>query len=349
MTRGTQGSQGSQGSHGSHGALVAGLATAIGSLPHTDAGAAAAFALRATPELAAAPQLPNRSALEGMLVQWLRGLPEVAVAPDGSFGVASVVDVDAPVDVAFDPIAHGGLLTFVDVAAAQPRVPQRVKAQLTGPLTLGVALVRAGVPTDIAFRRSTTLARAWARAIERLVRERLPETELVLFFDEPALVLWNDDSPPVDHEHAGDLLSGAFAAVGCATGVHVCGDGDARLALAAGPDVLGIDVSPRWLADAAGLARFLDAGGFIAWGAVPTDRPVGESAAPLWRALVELWCELTRRGCDGVLLRSRALITPTCGLAGHGVSQSEHALALARDLAGRVFDQAAATKLTVGA
>ncbi len=340
-------------SGGTQRALTSGLATAIGSLPHTDARMAAALVLRHLPDLPAAPQLPRRASAEGMLVQWLRALPEIVLGPDGTFSVDQdairTIDIEAPIDASFDTVAHGGLLTFVEQAAIQPRRPPRVKVQLTGPLTLGCALARGGLPVDLAFRRAIALSREWGRHIEDLVRTRLPESQLVLFFDEPALVEWNDDDPPVDHERASDLLSSAFAAVGCITGVHVCGDGDARVALAAGPNVLGVEVSGRLLADAAGLARFLDAGGFMAWGAVPTDRPVGESAGPLWRSLVELWCELSRRGCDGLRLRSQAIITPACGLAGHGASQAERALLLARELAARVFDQAAATKLIVGA
>jgi methionine synthase II (cobalamin-independent) len=340
---------GSSHNSGVRAALPPGLATAIGSLPHTDASAAAALVLRLIPELPAAPELPARSAHENVIARWLRALPEVTIADDGSWYADPDSDLDAPLDCTLDPIAHAGVLAFVDLAAKQPRQPKYVKAQLTGPLTLGVALTEVGVPDEIALRRATRVARGWARSIEDLFRERLPDSQLVLFFDEPALVRWNDECPPIDHDRASDALSSAFAAVGCRTGVHVCGDGDPRVALAAGPDVLGVEVSARLLADGAGFARFLEAGGFIAWGAVPTDRPVGESAAPLWKALVELWCELTRRGCDGIRLRSQAIITPACGLAGHGVSQAERALVLTRDLAGRVFDQAAATKLTVGA
>ena len=44
--------------------------------------------------------------------------------------------------------------------------------------------------------------------------------------------------------------------------------------------------------DAVPIARFLDGDGWVAWGAVPTDRPVGESADPHWRHLAEVWCEL---------------------------------------------------------
>jgi hypothetical protein len=133
------------------------------------------------------------------------------------------------------------------------------------------------------------------------------------------------------------------------TGVHVCGDGDLALALEAGPEVLGVEVSDDLVQHTVGLARFLDGDGWIAWGAVPTDRPVGESADPHWRVLARVWCELTRRGCDPVPLRTRGVITPACGLAGYGASQAERVLGIARELAARVHDQAVAARLTLGA
>jgi hypothetical protein len=97
------------------------------------------------------------------------------------------------------------------------------------------------------------------------------------------------------------------------------------------------------------LSRFLEGGGWVVWGAIPTHRPVGEQAAPLWKGLLGTWCELTRRGCDPSRLRSQALIAPACGLAGHGASQAERAMMLAREIGGYVHDHGAATKLAVGA
>ncbi len=328
--------------------LPAGLATGFAALPHGDATAAAHLVLQQTPGLPSLPALPRRSVEEHSPSRWLRALPEVVVASDGTIEIDDDADPDGPLDFSFDPNAHAGILAFVDLAAKQPRPPARVLAQVTGPLTLGVALSNAGVPEDFAFPRASRVARGWARHLEDLVRESIG-AQAIIMFDEPDLERWNDDRPPIDHDHAGDLLSGAFAAVGGPTGVNVGPDGDVRLALSAGPDILGVPVSTSLIADAAGLGRFLEGGGYISWGAVPTHRPVGESAAPLWKSLVDLWCELSRRGCDGLSLRTQAIISPASGLDGHGVGQAEHALALARELAGRVFDQAAATKLTVGA
>jgi hypothetical protein len=282
-----------------------------------------------------------------MLAQWLGALPEVTIAPDG----AVVVDGDSDDEPVCDFAAggHSGLLTFLDVAAAREKTPSRLKAQVTGPLTLGVALQAAGVAGPRAFRRAAEATRAWSVAVEELVHTKLPGAGLVLFFDEPALVSWQRGLDPLDRESAIDVLSGALAAVDCVTGVHVCGDGDVALALEAGPEVLGVEVNDDLVRHTVSLARFLDGDGWVAWGAVPTDRPVGESADPHWRTLARVWCELTRRGCDPVPLRTRGLITPACGLAGYGSSQAERVLGIARELAARVHDQAVAARLTLGA
>jgi hypothetical protein len=327
--------------------LVPGVATGIGSLPHDDPTAAAEAVLRCLPELPAVPQLPGRDPREGMLAQWLGALPEVEVAPDGSLTVLG--DSDAAPECVFDADAHSGLLAFLDVAAARDRTPVRVKAQITGPLTLGTALHAAGMPAPRAFQRAAAVSRAWSAALEALIATRLHDTALVLFLDEPALVAWQRDDAPLEREAAIDVLSGALAAVDAVTGVHVCGDGDIRLALEAGPEVLGVEVDANLIEHTVGLARFLDGDGWIAWGAVPTDRPVGESADPHWRTLTSVWCELTRRGCDPVPLRTRGVITPACGLAGYGASQAERVLGIARELAARVHDQAVAARLTLGA
>jgi hypothetical protein len=327
--------------------LLPGLATGIGSLPHTDARAAAEAVLRCLPELPAAPQLPARDPREGMLSQWLGALPEVTVARDGSLDIAGTSELGP--ECIFDEHAHAGLLAFLDAASALERPPVRVKVQVTGPLTLGVALRAAGMPARRAFRRAAAVTRAWSVALEDVLSERLPHSSVVLFFDEPALVAWRRGDAPLDRESAIDVLSGALAAVDCVTGVHVCGDGDLGLALEAGPQVLGVEVSEALVRDTVPIARFLDGDGWIAWGAIPTDRPVGESADKHWRRLASVWCELTRRGCDPLALRARGIITPACGLAGYGASQAERVLGIARELAARVHDQAVAARLTLGA
>ena len=325
--------------------LVPGLATGIGSLPLVDPHAAAALTLRVHGRLPATPQLPDPR--EGVVAQWAGALPEVTIARDGAITIDPARQAE-PVRAVFGD-AHRGLLTFLDDAAAAPDGVVRVKTQMVGPLTLGVALTRAGMPIPVAFERAAEAVRAWAPALERLLAERLPSAAPLVFLDEPALVLWARDEAPIEREEAVDVLSGALAAFTATTGVHVCGDGDVKLAFEAGPRVLGLPACDGLLVEPDVLVRHIDADGWVAWGAVPTDRPLGEAADSLWRRLVAVWCELTRRGCDPVRLRTHGVVTPACGLATHGASQAERALRLARDIACRVGDQAVAARLTVGA
>ena len=78
--------------------------------------------------------------------------------------------IGAPVDATFTADAHAGLLGFLDAAAAHETAITRVKAQVVGPLTLGVALVDAGMPVDVAFDRAAARGGGVARGTRRALR-----------------------------------------------------------------------------------------------------------------------------------------------------------------------------------
>jgi hypothetical protein len=157
---------------------------------------------------------------------------------------------------------------------------------------------------------------------------------------------------PLSPLDAVDLASGALAAVEhhAITGLHCCGQADWRLLMQAGPQILSLPIDGGIELAAGATAAFLERGGWIAWGAVPTDRPVGESVDRLWRQLSLLWCTLvTEGGADAVRLRTQAMITPACGLWRHGIPQAEQVLGFTNRLAERLHDQAVGVRLQVGA
>lgn len=331
--------------------LRPGGVTSIGSLPHRDADAAAAFVLKHHSSLPAAPQLPRRSALEGMVAQAARGIAGVTVDPEGRLVVdRATLDPEAPVTPMFDGAGHGGLLAFLSHAAGRT---EAVKIQMTGPVTLGSALIDAGADAEVAFRIAATAVRAQGRALLALVRHRLPDAPVVAFLDEPGLVdVGEGCRVPLTAEATIDLLSTGLAALeGVAvTGVHCCGPTDLRLVAAAGPDIIAIPAEDDIVLPVANLlTAHIERGGWVAWGAIPTSKPLGTDVDRLWRKLSLLWCDLVQAGADPALLRARALVTPACGLAGHGVSQAARALRMTKTLSDRVADQAAATRLSVGA
>lgn len=327
--------------------LRPGVATGAGSLPHTDASSAAAFVLRLHPELPAAPQLPRRSPAEGMLAQGVDGIPGVTVAQDGSLDIDHLAP-DVQPHISFDGDAWGGLRAFLRAVAARRRP---IKLQITGPVTLATALVRAGAEPDVAMSIATTAARARARGLVELVGVRAPDAPMVLFLDEPSLTAWLRGDLAFSGDDAVDSLSSVLAVLDAdvVTGIHCCGDTDWGLVMSTGADIVSAPVGAGLAREPMALTGFLESGGRVAWGAVPTGGPVGAEPERLWRRLADEWCVLTQGGCDPVLLRSQSLVMPECGLAGHTSSTAERALVLASKVGEKVEDQALGARLIVGA
>ena len=147
--------------------LRAGASTGVGSLPHRSAREAAGFALSEY-DVPAVPSLPRRSPAEGMIAQALVGIAGIRVVQYGSLALdPDAIDPFAPVHTDLtDPSFHG-MRAFL-YAAYEAGYDQPIKWQFVGPVTLGVALVRAGVPDEVAFAvaaravRSTSRRSPWA-------------------------------------------------------------------------------------------------------------------------------------------------------------------------------------------
>ena len=179
--------------------LAVGLTTSIGTLPHHRAKDAVAFVLRCHPQLPATPQLPNRSLLERRLPQAAWGISGVSVMADGSVEIDhGAIDREAPFsDPAFNGEPFVTLRTFLDAIAGRQGP---AKFQLTGPVTLGVALTSAGLAPEVAFPLSRTIVCSRARSLLRLVAERAPGVAPVVFVDEPTLPACLEPDFPISVE-----------------------------------------------------------------------------------------------------------------------------------------------------
>ena len=214
-----------------------------------------------------------------------------------------------------------------------------------------MALRASGVDEQLAFRVAAAAVQQRADHLLTLAHHAVPAATLVTFLDEPSLVGGQRSELPLDADHTIDLVSGALAVIEprAVTGLHCCGPSDWRVLLQAGPQVLSLPLDAGIDGSAGALGSFLDRGGWVAWGAVPTDGPLGDHASRLWRQLSSQWCELVQAGCDPVALRRQALVTPVCGLALHGVDHARRVLSLTRELAERLHDQVIGVRLSVGA
>ena len=328
-----------------------GAPASIGSVPHLDRKAAIDFVLERTPEIPAAPTVPRLEPLEQMIPQAAWGIVGVDVACDGTVSIAdpSLVDPEAPLA---DPRLEGA--PFVTWRHFLERVAGRsgpVKLQVTGPTTLGVTLIQAGLTPTHAFAVAAAAVSHRARALLDLSDELAQGVPRLVVFDEPALVGGLRPELEVNPDGLIDLLSGALASVEdrALTGVHCCGPADWPLLLQAGPNLVSLPVGAEVTPSAGALASFLERGGWVAWGAVATNEPLGEQPSRSWRQLSGQWCELVQNGCDPVLLRRQALVTPACGLALHDEVQADHVFDITRRLSEKIHDQVMGIRLSVGA
>lgn len=296
----------------------------VGGLPHRAADAAAEFSIAAF-DVLTLPSLPRRSPAEAPVAQALAGTPGITM---GQYGAVSIdvdrLDPDAEVRTELWRDEFTGLRACLELAAARGHAGP-VKWQFAGPISVGVTLHRAGVPSAIAFALATRIVRSHLVALAGHVRSALPSAAQLVVLDEPLLddVLARDF--PIAPDEAVDLLSSAMAAVGgsATVGLHTCGAVDVRTLIAAGPDVLSVPVRPSVAAASGYVDRFLDGGGWIVWGVLPTDGPIGTGPHRSIRRIGDLWRELSGRGCDTDRLRAQALVSPQCGLGGLSASVAE--------------------------
>jgi hypothetical protein len=333
-----------------------GTVTGIGSLPHRDVQSAVETAF-ATTDVPFIPTLPRLNPSEGMIAQAVTGIRGISVGQYGSL-LVDPMRIDPAADVVTD-LAHGAFsgyrvaLERLALAAGDRGTGPTgiIKWQFIGPVTLGQALVRAGVPVDVAFDVASHAVRSHVANVFREISAVAPDVVQVVVVDEPDLGSLMSESFPIAPDTAIDLMSSAMAAVegDAVVGLHCCAPIDIVPLLAAGPAILSIPVSKHLVSHVGALAAFLERGGLVAWGVVPTDGPVMATAERSWRSLSKLWCELVQEGCDALRLWRQSLLTPACGLANHTVATSDIIMSQVREIAERIRSQAVATRLTVGA
>ena len=319
-------------------ATVDSCATAgIGSLPHRNADDAAIFSLDAF-DVLTLPSLPRRSPAEAPVAQSLVGTPGVIFGQYGTLGIdVPALDPVAPVRTDLWSDTFVGFRTCLELAADRGYAGP-VKWQLVGPISLGLSLRRAGAEPAVAFSIACRVVRSHLVTLADAVADALPDAPQLVVIDEPFLQGLMSNDFPVAPDEAIDVLSSAMAAVEhrAAVGVHCCADVDISTLISAGPTLLSLPATSALIPYAGAIDRFLAGGGWIMWGAVATEGPIGHTARRSARRLEEFWSELAGRGCDAARLRTQSLISSHCGLGGHSTSVAERVCGTVREVASAV-------------
>lgn len=322
----------------------AGLATGIGSLPHTDPQAAVAAVLQYVDQCPFWPQLPKLSHLEGMAPQYAPGIPGLVEE-----GESERVDTEAGLEAlgpfyeavmageawrfGLDPERARGFAPFeVALENGKAAGARYVKGHITGPVTMAAAL-KDGEGREIThnepFREAVAnhLAMNARWQVERLSQFGKP---VIIFLDEPVMEVYGSAYSTLDRETVESLWVPVLEAIrvaGGLSGIHCCGNTDWGLLMECGTDIVNFDAYHfldkfTLYADQAQL--FMENGGALAWGVVPTDDNAwDETPERLLARIDEGMGRFAGQGVPLELLRRQCVITPSCGMGSLSVELTE--------------------------
>ncbi len=327
---------------------------AIGTLPHRDPVEAVEFMLRHNPECPSWPQLPLADFREGMYVQYAEGMPAVVIEPekkrirfDTEAAPEALADFYERLFAGeWDFLAMGGdfargLGPFLE------RLPldgaRYTKGQVTGPASFGLTVTDANnkpiLYHDDLFEAVVQALAAKGRWQEERFLEAAPGQVPVIFFDEPYLTQVGSAMISLPPQQVVEALNTCFSAVEGLAGIHVCGGTDWGLLAGTKADILHFDAAgyaQEFLIYEQELAAFLERGGIIGWGIVPTSEAARAASADELAGRVAEMAEKVASfggGLDGDEILERSFISESCGAGTLSPELAEHCFRLAAETA----------------
>ncbi len=308
------------------------LATAIGSLPHDAAADAVDDMLQYLTDIPAWPQLPQRSFYEAFCVQPSEGFP--ALVLDEAAEKLTVDTGDKLQDEMLDFYTRYLSEELDSFAMSEQYAPglhefvsrgghySYVKGQLPGPITWGLTIVdqdlKASYYTDDI---KDAIVKGLARKAEWMIDQLAPlADDVLLFIDDPYLLSIGSSSVALHEDEVISQLDEIIECVhgkGAYAGIHCCGNTDWSLLTRTKVDIISFDAwsyAEQLALYPDEISDYLDRGGCIAWGIVPSSDEIdgqdADSILEAFNSAVEL---LTNKGISEELILEQSLITPSCG------------------------------------
>ena len=340
----------------------------IGSLPMKDHEAATRLILEFTPEIPLWAQLPMYKE-EGMTAQFLPGMPGVTQSDEGKLYIdmagenfdaeylafyeefLAVTETGCDLDssrFSLSPETGRGFKEFLRQVDLDTKGFTALKGQITGPFTFatsvtdqdGRAIFYNDQLRDAAIKHLAMNAKWQARTFAS--RKLTP----IIFFDEPALAGFGTSAfITVSREEVIEALNEVMAAVheeGGLTGIHVCANTEWDLLLESEIDIINFDAYSyfdKFILYPDKIRKFIDRGGIIAWGIVPTaniEDIAKESCTSLAQKLETQIAQMEKIGINRATLLAQSLITPSCGTGSMDLDSAIKVLTLTRDLSEKI-------------
>jgi hypothetical protein len=328
--------------------------TAMAVMPHKEVDRALDLAL--TMDIPFWPQLPHVSYTEDMYVQAAEHFPGILLDMENRtlrFSMEKFI-------IEFEEtMAHFDEPEYFDISQEYSVVYHRflemdlsdrpaIRGQLEGPISFGLNVLdqdKKPILFDDTIRpfMFEFMSRRINVQLERLMKLN---SNAFMFVDEPGLQFLFSALSGYDSTKAKNEMEQFFAMIQRPRGVHLCGNPDWDFLLGLDLDILSLDIYQNgevFSSYSESLKRFLDRGGVIAWGIVPTNfEPFEiENINTLEARLTEVLNLLANKGLDREFLISRSLISPaTCCLVNpDGEKTVEKAFGVVKELSRRLQDR----------
>ena len=324
------------------------MATGIGSFPYQDASAACELILNSVPEMPLWPQLANIDFREQMEIQFSEGLPCVVLdeakqrmyfdtSGDSTSELEKFYENYMLENLEYFKISpdYGRGIYEMEKKLSEKNLPSLkfFKSQVTGPITFGLATVdenkRAIYYNDVF--RDVIVKGMMMKARWVLNKFKPLGYDQVCFVDEPVLSAFGSSTyVSVQRADVVSFLNEVIEAIhkeGALAGSHCCGNTEWPILIDAGVDIISFDAFE--FGETIGyypeqINKFLEGGGVIAWGIVPTSEKINqETPDSLGKKLNENVNNLASKGIDENLIWERCLLTPSCGTGPLSVELSE--------------------------
>jgi len=321
------------------------LSTAIGSMPFDDPEYAVDFILSKLSEAPHWPQLPKLGLNEQMEIQFSEHMPCAVIdrgknrlyfdtAGDYSEAFAqfyetylSAMDIeegsgDCSAMVVSSDFARG-LHVFINKLQNQNMTLPFVKCQVTGPCSFSLTVVDEQKRAiyyndeflDMIVKTLTMIGRWQVQTFKQFAEK------VICFIDEPILSAFGSSTyVSVRRDDVINLLSDMVYAIhadGGIAGMHCCGNTEWSIPIEAGVDIISFDAfqfgeTIAMYADA--VKKYLEKGGALAWGIVPTSPAIREhTMEDLANRLDNMMDHLASKGIDKQLIAEQCILTPSCG------------------------------------
>ncbi len=330
------------------------LTTAMAVMPHTDMEKALQCALAL--DIPFWPQLPRLSYYEDMYVQASEHFPGILLDMEKKTLSFSMERFIEEYEQALSRFEDPG---YFDISPRYSAVYHRflkldlsgraaIRGQLEGPISFGLNVLdenRRPILFDDTIRPFLFEFMA-RRADVQLARLKAMNPQAFMFIDEPGLQFLFSALSGYDAAAAFKEMETFFASIRRPRGVHLCGNPDWDFLLNLDLDVLSLDIYSNgevFSQYAASIKKFLDRGGVIVWGLVPTNvEPFEkETFGSLEARLEQVWETLERKGIETGWLLERSLLSPaTCCLVNpDGEKTVEKAFEGVKALSARLRDR----------